>query len=98
MSLKDLTVSVISCTVSPKGLRYQSYKEVTGMSMVPSRKLVIRPMHLGPYTRAIVLPSWWLKLNDNPKTVEVSFTMDSLVIRPIGEEKDSEPASEQPIA
>ena len=61
------------------------------MSIVPNRKFIVRPLHLGPYTRAIILPAWWLKLNDNPERVEVSLTLDSLMVRPAGEEKDNEP-------
>ena len=61
------------------------------MSIVPKRKFIVRPLHLGPYTRAIILPAWWLKLNDNPERVEVSLTLDSLMVKPAGEEKDNEP-------
>jgi hypothetical protein len=61
------------------------------MSIVPNRKFTVRPLHLGPYTRAIILPAWWLKLNDNPERVEVSLTLDSLMVKPSGEEKDNEP-------
>jgi hypothetical protein len=57
------------------------------MSTVPNRKLIVKPLHLGPYTRAIILPAWWLKLNDNPESVELNLTLDSLVIRPIREEE-----------
>jgi len=56
------------------------------MSTVPNRKLIVKPLHLGPYTRAIILPAWWLKLNDNPESVELNLTLDSLMVRPIREE------------
>ena len=61
------------------------------MSTVPNRKLIVKPLHLGPYTRAIILPAWWLKLNDNPKSVELNLSLDSLVIRPIREEESHDP-------
>ena len=61
------------------------------MSTVPIRKLIVKPVHLGPYTRAIILPAWWLKLNSNPEMVEISLTLDSLMVRPAREEKDNEP-------
>jgi hypothetical protein len=60
------------------------------MSIVPNRKLIVKPLHLGPYTKAIILPAWWLKLNDNPEKVELSLTLDSLVVKPAGEEESSE--------
>jgi len=61
------------------------------MSIVPNRKLLVKPIHLGPYTRAIILPAWWLKLNANPERIELSLTLDSLTVRPVREEEDSEP-------
>ncbi len=61
------------------------------MSIVPNRKLIIRPLHLGPYTRAIILPAWWLKLNSNPEKVELSLSLDSLVVKPVGREDKHEP-------
>jgi len=61
------------------------------MSIVPIRKLLVKPIHLGPYTRAIILPAWWLKLNANPAMVEISLTLDSLMVKPAGEEKNNEP-------
>jgi hypothetical protein len=65
------------------------------MSTVPNRKLMVKPIHLGPYTKAIILPAWWLKLNANPDRVELSLTLDSLVVKPAGKEKGNEP--EPPI-
>ena len=61
------------------------------MSIVPIRKLIVKPVHLGPYTRAIILPAWWLKLNANPERVELSLTLDSLMVRPAKEEERDEP-------
>jgi hypothetical protein len=60
------------------------------MSTVPNRKLMVKPIHLGPYTKAIILPAWWLKLNANPDRVELSLTLDSLVVKPAGKEKDND--------
>jgi hypothetical protein len=57
------------------------------MSTVPIRKLTVKPLHLGPYSQAIVLPAWWLKLNNYPKKIEVGFTLDSLILTPVEEKK-----------
>jgi hypothetical protein len=51
---------------------------------------MVKPIHLGPYTKAIILPAWWLKLNANPDRVELSLTLDSLVVKPAGKEKDND--------
>ena len=61
------------------------------MSTVPNRKLIVKPLHLGPYTKAVILPAWWLKLNDNPDSIEMSLTLDFLMIRPIREEENDDP-------
>ena len=57
------------------------------MSIVPMRKLIIKPFYLGPYSRAIIVPAWWLKLNENPGELEVDLTLDSLVVKPVTERK-----------
>ncbi|MFC1982485.1 hypothetical protein ACFLV5_01665 [Chloroflexota bacterium] len=61
------------------------------MSIVPNRKFLVKPIHLGPYSRAIILPAWWLKLNTNPENVEINITLDSLMVRPVNEEDRNEP-------
>lgn len=55
------------------------------MSRVPKRKLIIKPIHLGEYSQAIVLPAWWLRLNSNPVRLELDLTLDYLVVRPAKE-------------
>jgi len=57
------------------------------MSIVPNRKLIISPIHIGAYSRAVVLPVWWFKLNANPEKIEIEFSLNSLILRPF-EEKE----------
>ena len=52
-----------------------------GVNMSPMRKLKVKPISLGPYSRGIVLPAWWFKLNADPKELELGITMDSIEIR-----------------
>ena len=61
------------------------------MSRVPYRKFVVRPIHLGNYSRAIILPAWWLRLNENPDKIELSLTLDSLMVRPARGEESNGP-------
>ena len=61
------------------------------MSIVPMRKLIVKPFYLGAYSRAIILPAWWLKLNQDPRKLEVDLTLDSLVVRPLKDEESDEP-------
>jgi hypothetical protein len=58
------------------------------MSIVPTRKLTLRPINLGGYSRAIVMPAWWLKLNSNPRQLELALTLNYLVARPAKEKTD----------
>lgn len=72
------------------------------MSTVPNRKLIVKPIRLGPYSRAIVLPAWWLKLNANPSRIEIGFTLDSLILKPAEEkqthdtERTNQPGNTEP--
>jgi hypothetical protein len=58
------------------------------MSIVPNRKLIICPIHIGVYSRAMILPAWWLKLNANPERIEIEFSLNSLTLRPVEEEEE----------
>ena len=58
------------------------------MSIVPKRKLIVKPINLGGYSRAIVVPAWWLRLNSSPRLLELDLTLDYLVVRPAKEKTD----------
>ena len=57
---------------------------------MPMRKLKVKPISLGPYSRGIVLPAWWLKLNADPKELELGITMDIIQIRALPEDAGEE--------
>ncbi len=61
------------------------------MSIVPYRKLIVKPFILGAYSRAIIIPAWWLKLNSNPEDLEINLSLDSLTVSPARKEKANEP-------
>jgi len=50
---------------------------------MPIRKLIVKPMPVGPYSHAVILPAWWLHLNDNPESIELALTMDVIEVRPV---------------
>lgn len=54
------------------------------------RKLKVKPIHLGSYSRGIVLPAWWLRLNQEPKELELGITMDIIEIRALPEDAGKE--------
>jgi hypothetical protein len=54
------------------------------------RTITLKPWKVGPYSRAMTVPGWWLRLNGFPRELEVTFTMEQIVIRPKtgGEHRD----------
>jgi len=55
------------------------------------RRTTERLLRMGNYSRGLVLPKWWLRLNGNPEVVKVTFTLDAIKIEPAGAEpKNSE--------
>ena len=52
---------------------------------MPIRKITVKPMPVGPYSHAIILPAWWLHLHDNPKSIELALTMDVIEVRAVPE-------------
>lgn len=61
-----------------------------GVNRMPMRKLKVKPIHLGPYSRGIVLPAWWFKLNQNPKELQLGITMDIIEITALPEDAGKE--------
>lgn len=57
---------------------------------MPMRKLKVKPIHLGPYSRGIVLPAWWFRLNQDPEELELGITMDIIEIRALPEDAGKE--------
>ena len=55
------------------------------MSIVPKRKLIVSPIHPGEYSRATVLPMWWLQVNSSPVRLELELTLDYLAVRLVKE-------------
>ncbi len=60
------------------------------MSTVPYRKLIVKPFVLGTYSRAIIIPAWWLKLNSNPEDLEINLSLDSLIVTPARKEREND--------
>ena len=46
------------------------------------RTVTLKPLKVGLYSRAIILPRWWLKLNGCPDELSVTLSMGEIVIRP----------------
>ena len=46
------------------------------------RTIILKPWKVGPYSRAMTVPGWWLRLNGFPEQLEVTFTMGKIVVRP----------------
>ena len=47
-----------------------------------TRTITLKPWKVGPYSRAMTVPGWWLRLNNFPKELEVTFAMGEIIVRP----------------
>lgn len=54
--------------------------------MIEQRKIRLRLIALGHYSKALVLPKWWVKLNDDPEEVDIDLSFGLLSIQPVGKE------------
>ena len=54
------------------------------------QRLRVKPIQMGHYSRGIILPAWWFKLNGNTKELELVVTVDSIEIRPLADEDADE--------
>ncbi len=47
-----------------------------------TRTITLKPWKVGPYSRAMTVPGWWLRLNNFPEELEVTFAMGEIIVRP----------------
>jgi hypothetical protein len=47
-----------------------------------TRTITLKPWKVGPYSRAMTVPGWWLRLNNFPDELEVTFAMGEIIVRP----------------
>ncbi len=47
-----------------------------------TRTIILKPWKVGPYSRAMTVPGWWLRLNNFPIELEVTFAMGEIIVRP----------------
>ena len=51
--------------------------------MIEQRQVHVKLLPMGKYSKVLVLPKWWLKLNGNPETVEMNLALGFLTIKPL---------------
>jgi hypothetical protein len=51
------------------------------------RQIELRLISLGQYSKALVLPKWWVKLNDDPEIVKLSLSLGFIRIEPVRKEE-----------
>lgn len=61
-----------------------------------TRTITLKPWKVGPYSRAMTVPGWWLRLNNFPDELEVTFAMGEIIVRPKAkqESQDAKDATE----
>lgn len=55
--------------------------------MIEQRQIRLKLIPLGRYSKALVLPRWWLKLNNEPELVDISLSLGFIAIQPVKTEK-----------
>ena len=53
------------------------------------RSIRLKLLTLGTYSKALVLPKWWVKLNNNPEEVDVDLSFGFLGIEPASKEGEN---------
>ena len=54
--------------------------------MTGRHSLRLKLVPLGRYSKALILPKWWLRLNDDPQVVRLSLSLGSITIEPVARE------------
>jgi len=54
------------------------------------RRIELRLISLGRYSKALVLPKWWIRLNGDPEAVKVSLSLGFIGIEPVRREETQE--------
>lgn len=54
------------------------------------KKIKYRPRIVGEYSYVFTIPAWWMRVNERPKFLEVTITLDKLELRPIKDNEEVE--------
>jgi len=55
--------------------------------MMDQRRIRLKLFSIGIYSKALILPKWWVKLNDDPDEVDVDLSFGFLGIHPVRREE-----------
>lgn len=55
--------------------------------MIEQRQIQLRLISLGQYSKALVLPRWWVKLKDDPEIVKLSLSLSFIGVEPVKKEE-----------
>lgn len=56
--------------------------------MIEQRRVRVKLLPMGKYSKVLILPRWWLKLNNDPEAVDLSLTFGFIGIQPVKEEEE----------
>lgn len=54
--------------------------------MIEQRQVRIKLLTIGRYSKALVLPRWWLRLNGDPDAVDINLSLGFIAIQPVRKE------------
>lgn len=55
--------------------------------MIEQRQVRVKLLAMGKYSKVLILPRWWLKLNNDPEAVDLSLTFGFIGIQPVEKEQ-----------
>jgi hypothetical protein len=55
--------------------------------MIEQRQVRVRLKPRGKYSKLLVIPRWWLKLNGDPEAVDMTLSLSVIGIQPVRREE-----------
>ena len=55
--------------------------------MIEQRQIRVKLQPMGRYSKILVLPRWWLKLNGDPEVVDINLSLGFIGIQPVKTEE-----------
>jgi len=55
--------------------------------MIEQRQVRVKLRAAGRYSKVLVVPRWWLRLNGDPETVDLNLSFGFIAIQPVRKEE-----------
>ena len=55
--------------------------------MIEQRQVRVRLQPMGQYSKVLVIPRWWLRLNGDPEAIDITLSLGFIGIQPVRREE-----------